>query len=30
VTLAQPSTIHVTVRGYSTASSAFELVGKKL
>jgi hypothetical protein len=30
VTLAQPSTIHVMVRGFSSASSSFELVGKKL
>ena len=30
VTLAQPSTIHVMVRGYSTAASTFSLVGKKL
>ncbi len=30
VTLAQPSTIHVMVRGYSTATSTFQLVGKKL
>ncbi len=30
VTLAQPAPIHVTVRGYSTAASTFELVGKKL
>ncbi len=29
VTLAQPSTVHVMVRGYSTAVSAFTLVGKK-
>ena len=30
VTLAQPSTIHVMVRGYSSATSTFQLVGKKL
>jgi hypothetical protein len=30
VTLAQPSTIHVMVRGYSSATSTFDLVGKKL
>ncbi|MBA2541308.1 MAG: PPC domain-containing protein [Deltaproteobacteria bacterium] len=30
VTLAQPSTIHVMVRGYSTAASAFTLTGKKI
>jgi hypothetical protein len=30
VTLAQPSTIHVMVRGYSTATSTLELVGEKL
>jgi hypothetical protein len=30
VTLAQPSTIHVMVRGYSTATSSFSLVGKRL
>ncbi len=30
VTLAQPSTVHVMVRGYSSATSAFQLVGKKI
>ncbi|MFN0249833.1 MAG: PPC domain-containing protein [Kofleriaceae bacterium] len=30
VTLAQPAAIHVMVRGYSSTSSAIELVGKKL
>nr|MBA3455882.1 PPC domain-containing protein [Deltaproteobacteria bacterium] len=30
VTLAQPAPIHVMVRGYSTASSAIQLVGKKI
>jgi hypothetical protein len=30
VTLAQPSTIHVMVRGYSTATSTFSIVGKQL
>ena len=30
VTLAQPSTIHVMVRGYSTAASSFTVVGKKI
>ena len=30
VTLAQPAAIHVMARGYSTASSSVELVGKKL
>jgi hypothetical protein len=30
VTLAQPAVIHVMVRGYSSASSTIELVGKKL
>jgi hypothetical protein len=30
VTLAQPSTIHVMVRGFSTAVSQFSIVGKKL
>jgi hypothetical protein len=30
VTLAQPSTIHVMVRGFSTATSTFNLVGKRL
>jgi hypothetical protein len=30
VTLAQPATIHVMVRGFSTAQSTFNLVGKKL
>ncbi|MCW5802452.1 MAG: PPC domain-containing protein [Deltaproteobacteria bacterium] len=30
VTLAAPSTIHVMVRGFSTATSSFELLGKKL
>ncbi|MBA3499738.1 MAG: PPC domain-containing protein [Deltaproteobacteria bacterium] len=30
VTLAQPSTIHVMVRGYSTATSTFQLTGKKI
>ncbi len=30
VTLAQPSTIHAMVRGYSTAPSTFSITGKKL
>lgn len=30
VTLAQPSTIHVMVRGYANASSTFTLVGRRL
>jgi hypothetical protein len=30
VTLAQPAPIHVMVRGYSTATSTFNLTGKKL
>lgn len=30
VTLAQPSTIHVMVRGYSGTASRFDIVGKKL
>jgi hypothetical protein len=30
VTLAQPATIHVMVRGFSTAQSQFSIVGKKL
>jgi hypothetical protein len=30
VTLAQPSTIHVMVRGFSSAPATFDLVGKKL
>jgi hypothetical protein len=30
VTLAQPSTIHVMVRGFSTAQSQFSIVGKKI
>jgi hypothetical protein len=30
VTLTQPAPIHVMVRGYSTATSSFTLVGKKL
>ena len=29
VTLAQPSTINVMVRGYASGSSSFELTGKK-
>jgi hypothetical protein len=29
VTLAQPSTIHIMVRGYASGSSSFELTGKK-
>ncbi len=30
VTLAQPSTVHVMVRGFSSRASTFELAGKKL
>ena len=30
VTLSQPSTIHVMVRGFSTAASKFDLVGRKI
>ncbi len=30
VTLAQPSTINVMVRGFSTAASTFDIVGKKI